>query len=65
MMEYVLILIFVTGSPRVTTEHIPFATKPACEQASTSIGANKEAAKHLAFNECFHTGLGKPPNQRF
>lgn len=57
MSAVVLILVFVTNTPRVVTEHIPFQTMAACEAALNGIkGSGVRTTEYLRYARCLPTG---------
>ena len=59
MGEFVLIMILATGTPRVATNHVYFATQAACEHARSSMLTNKMSSRWIEYGECFPTGLNR------
>lgn len=58
MGEFVLILFLTTGTPGVATNHVYFASLPACQHAKAAMMASKTASRWIEYGECFSTGLG-------
>ena len=62
MGEFVLILFLTTGTPGVATNHVYFASMPACQHTKATMLASKTASRWIEYGECFPTGL-TPPRQ--